>query len=89
MYEMDEIYSDGRNIFCTSACPCDADKTQWPNKTAIRMVTNNMGQAKLVDCPFDGISDYDQKHYLDIMTALEKTFNCAGFCHVPDFYMFS
>ena len=89
LYEIDSMYTSGDSILCSSSCPCDADSSLWPETIAVNMVTSTMGQSTLTDCPVDGISDYDDEHYVGILEALETTFKCAGMCTIPTFYLFS
>lgn len=89
LYEMDLIYDSGEQILCTSSCPCDANPEDWPEEEQDGMVTSTLGQNTLVDCPVDGLTDYDKDHYVPLLTALETTFDCAGMCTVPKYFLFS
>jgi hypothetical protein len=86
---MDEMYTSGVDILCTTSCPCDADSSDWPDEIADDMVTSSTGSSALTECPIDGISDYDEETYLPILEALEETFDCAGICNVPIYFLFS
>ena len=53
------------------------------------MVTDELGADELADCPAEHLNPYAKKHYLKLFTALEKSFDCAGFCKDSRYFLFS
>lgn len=86
---MDQLYKNGQGILCSTECPCTANPSDWSSDVASTITYDALGANDLEDCPDDGISDYDEEHYLALMQAIEETFSCAGYCEVPNFYLFS
>lgn len=91
VYELDQIYTRGSEVLCSEACPCNADPGIFSTEIAENMVTDNMGQTRLEECPYDAsvMNDVQRTKYFSILEILETDFNCSGFCSESDFYLFS
>jgi hypothetical protein len=94
-HDIDTLYTSGSNVLCTIACPCNADRNDWSQEkhggfeAAERMETNELGAVELSDCSEDNSDPYTQKHYAAMFKALETSFECAGFCVTPRYFLFS
>jgi len=88
-YQIDDIYTRGTAILCTSACPCNANSQLWPANVSSSLVTDPLGASQLIDCPTDTLTHHEKDKLLPTMQALEAAFKCAGICVVPELLLFS
>ncbi|CDW91127.1 tetraspanin family protein [Stylonychia lemnae] len=86
---IDELYTKGQSVLCSSSCPCSADKNKWPAEIQKGMVTEASGSNEYSDCPSYNPSNYEREKVLPVIIALEKAFQCSGICTVPPYLLFS
>ncbi|CDW81326.1 UNKNOWN [Stylonychia lemnae] len=84
IYEMDTIYRNGDKILCSSSYA-----SNWPEDQRQSIIHTDMATDSLDDCPFTGMTDYQQNKYMKLLQALETQFKCAGVCYSPKFFLFS
>jgi len=93
VYELDQIYTQGEKILCTDRCPCNAESGIFSTEVAAGMVTGDMGQTRLEECPYDArssaLSNLQRTKYFPILEILENDFGCSGFCSESKFFLFS
>jgi len=91
VYELDQIYTKGQEVLCSDVCPCNADSGLFSDEVAATMKTDNMGQTRLEECPYDAsvLNEVQKTKYFPILEILETDFKCSGFCSDANFYLFS
>jgi len=69
IYELDMMYEQGSNILCTEKCPCKVDKGLFKTEISDTMITDQMGQIKLDECPVgsDVITSSQKERYYPLL----------------------
>ena len=56
------------------------------------MVTNTMGESRLIECAASGLPrlvEKDMHTFAGFLTIIEKDYNCAGICTPSPYYLYT
>ena len=76
-------------FFCSNACPCRADKGNFPTAGDYdHMKVHEDGASMVVDCPRNPVRDV-KKVILSFIGWMEERWQCSGLCTVQKYYYYS
>ena len=75
--------------FCSDACLCKADKTNFPDKAPYNtMKTSENGASAIVNCPTNPVKDI-KKSILSFLGWMEEQWDCSGLCEKENWFYYS